>query len=363
MVCKQKGRYVARWRDRSRKQRAKVFPKGTPKATADMFERDMKIKVASGGMIQNSVTFKDLAERWIKEYSEIHKTESSVIKDHSTLKHHLLPEFGKQCVTSIDPSAVSQFQQALCHKRNLAPQSVNNIVGLLSSILRYGVNTGLIKFNPCGSIRRIKRQERTPTFWTLEEMQRFLGVCRGEDYELFQMCAFALNTGLRPGELRALKRDCINFELRYVEVRRNFCTKTGRINEYTKNKRVRRVPLNHLVLDLIANKRSLASDALIFPWLTNSIGFFRLQPMARKAGVKPIRFHDLRHTFASHLVLHKKNPVEIKELLGHTKLETTDKYMHLMEGWHQGATDCLAVGFDWRNNDRAKVVNFPARKT
>ena len=118
------------------------------------------------------------------------------------------------------------------------------------------------------------------------------------------------------------------------------------------------MPVPAPVLEVLGNKRKLAVDQPIFDFKFNSIGFRRIQPMARRAGVRPIRFHDLRHTFASHLVMRGRHPVEIKEMLGHRKLETTMKYMHLSEGQDQGLTDCLVEGASWARSGNGRGLQL-----
>jgi len=156
--------------------------------------------------------------------------------------------------------------------------------------------------------------------------------------------------------LQGLLRDCIDFDLGYVMVRRNWCTKTNKLNEYTKTKTDRKVSVSPAILRLLADKRALPMDAPVFNLEFNTLGFRLIRPMAVAAEVKPIRFHDLRHTFASHLIMRGKHVVEVKELLGHTKLETTMKYMHLAEDRKKGVTDCLTDGMSWLQGNAGNVV-------
>ncbi len=65
--------------------------------------------------------------------------------------------------------------------------------------------------------------------------------------------------------------------------------------------------------------------------------------------VRPIRMHDFRHTFASHMLLQGANLVEVKELLGHRKLESTTIYLHYIPDRNQGATDKLLGRMSWAN--------------
>lgn len=144
-------------------------------------------------------------------------------------------------------------------------------------------------------------------------------------------------------------------------VRRNWCTKTNKLNEYTKTKIDRKIPVSPAILALLADKKGQSMDAPVFDKEFNTQGWREIRPMAIAAGVKPIRFHDLRHTFASHLIMRGKHVVEVKELLGHTKLETTMKYMHLAEDRKKGVTDCLTDGMVWLQGNAGNVVPIRSR--
>jgi integrase len=338
------------------------FPVGTSRDLIKRYESELRLERINKDLVNNCPTFKAWAEIWLKYYAQLHKTPSSVIKDLGTLKNHLYPAFGGIKLSDIEPQDIVNLQTKLWNEgEGYAAQSINNVVSLCSAILKNAVMHRKINFNPCSSIKRISRRERTPTFWTFEETDRFLRYCKDQDYELFQLCAFALNTGLRPGELQGLLRDCLDFDLGYVTVRRNWCTKTNRLNEYTKTKTDRKVSVSPAIMRILVEKRHLDTTASVFSMDFNTLGFRRLRPLAIAAGVTPIRFHDLRHTFASHLIMRGKHVVEVKELLGHTKLDTTMKYMHLAEDRKKGVTDCLTQGMSWLDENTGNVVALHGR--
>ena len=170
-------------------------------------------------------------------------------------------------------------------------------------------------------------------------------------------------TGLRPGELWGLQREQLDFDRGFVTVDRAWCRRTRRLNDWTKGKIDRTVTVPREIMEVLASKRHLDPKAFVF---SSDIGFsafpYRLfKPMCKDAGVRDIRFHDLRHTFASHCVLKGLHQVEIRDLLGHAKLSSTDVYMHLSEDDKDGSTDCLADGFSWLSGELANVVSLNQR--
>jgi integrase len=350
--------YVISWPDPKRK--GKSLYKRMPKGTSKEFAQKQEYKIRSG-LIESldnrrEKTFEEWSLIWLEQYACIHKTPSSVVKDKSTLVNHLLPRFGEWFASSITVSEVQKLQSELLQK-GLAPQTVNNIVACLSVILSFLTSTGVLNFNPCKLVRRIRKLQSSPSFWTFEEVQKFMVYCHERDFETFQIVALALTTGLRPGEIQGLLRDCFDFHQGLIHVRRNYCTKTKMIVEYTKTKRDRKVPVPREILDLLSDKYHLTSKDKIFDFSCNSFGKRKIQKYAKECGVTPIRFHDLRHTFASHLAIKNVHQVKIRDLLGHTKLDTTNIYMHLSQDDKKGLTDVLTEGMSWVDHSAAPTGN------
>lgn len=345
----------SRWRSRVGGPSV-TFPRGTPKKVVDDYEAKVRLGLIDRSLVRERVALKDYSERFLAVYPTIKKrSEATLIRDRFTLDGHILPRFGSWQLKAVTAPDVLEWQQTL-RAKGLKPQTINNAVSTLSAIFRLAVLERKVDYNPCASVPRATKVDRPHTFWRPDEADRFLCHARDRDWQVFQVAVTALNTGMRPGELAGLKRDCLFFEQGYVEVRRNWCSKTRRVNEHTKTGTVRRIAVPREVLSLLADKAGLPMDALVFPGINNDFGTRRLQPLAREAGVRPIRFHDLRHTFASWLVMHGKHPVEIKELLGHRKLSSTDVYMHLADDLKRGVTDCLTQGMSYLGLTGGKVA-------
>ena len=102
-----------------------------------------------------------------------------------------------------------------------------------------------------------------------------------------------------------------------------------------------------VVMTLLRDKLDLEPNALIFPFLYNCWSKCRFQKLAERAGVRPIRFHDLRHCFGSYLARKGIHVIEIKELMRHSKLDTTMQYLHLQNDRLQGITECLVSDANW----------------
>jgi len=173
------------------------------------------------------------------------------------------------------------------------------------------------------------------------------------------MLLCALRTGLRFGELAGLQWGDLDFTGRFIDVRRSLHD-GGRV-ELPKNKRIRRVDMSRqLAEELRRLKVSRAEEALAKGWaqipewiFCNEDGkplwksdFERrvFHRIFAKAGLRRIRFHDLRHTFASRLLQNGESPAYVKEQMGHHSIKVTvDIYGPLVPGANRGAVDRLDV--------------------
>ncbi len=340
------GKYEVRWRDKGR-QRSKTFQR---KIDASKFEAKVQLnqlpdylKDKKEEKLEN-ITFRELSEIWIRDHSEVHNAPSTVLRNKQILRSYLLPSLGKYPIDSIEKRDIIQLQARLRRTNKLSAKTINNILGLANKIFSDGLSWGFVDANPAAAIKRIKAQDKEHVFWEFDERDRFLNFARSRHPVIHDIVLFTVNTGLRKGEVEGLLRDCVDYERREIIVKRNFCHKTSSLNEYTKGKSVKRVPMNQAVWDLMQEHRLKAPSQKIFDFDFEHMVWRHFKPLQEKAGVKVITFHDLRHTFASHLAMSAVSLFDIQKLLGHSDLKTTQRYMHLAPDHLQGVTDVLVRG-------------------
>lgn len=223
-----------------------------------------------------------------------------------------------------------------------APATVNSALGCLSSAYREFIELGWVAANPCRGVKQVKSERAEAYQWiqTRPEIERLIESARGEYRDIF---ALALGTGMRLDELLHLRWDDVDLAGRLLTVQR------GRQGT-TKSGKARHVPILDSVLPLLqARALKRAGALLVFPSPGNVNyvgGGVRSKPqvgIAFKAALKRagldtrLRFHDLRHTFASHWVMSGGDIFRLARILGHSKVELTSKtYAHLApEVWRQ----------------------------
>ena len=186
-----------------------------------------------------------------------------------------------------------------------------------------------------------------------EEVSLFLKTClkHQKNWHPFFLCAF--RTGMRLGEVLALQWGDIDWNGRFIHVQRSF--RNGRLTK-TKNSMSRRVDVSdqlHAELQALftmRKKEALASGKGMVETIFHTKGEPTSQNtirniwkrLLRKAGLRDMRFHDSRHTFASLLLSKGESPVYVKEQLGHSSIQmTVDIYGHLIPGSNRDAVNSL----------------------
>jgi integrase len=244
-------------------------------------------------------------------------------------------------------------------KAELSPKTVTNIKALISSILSHAVEDELIAINIAirmGKFIKNKDRKGNVNFLTREETRIFLETVNKHFPRYYSFFLCALRTGMRLGELRALEWGDIDFNGRFIEIRRSY-TK----GQFTtpKNGKIRRVDMSEqLAKTLLAlytdrKKESLGKGWRELPELVfinekekvvdeGNLRRRVFNPALSKACIRRIRIHDLRHTFASLLLQQGESLIYVRDQLGHHSIQlTVDTYGHLVPGDNKQAVDRL----------------------
>ncbi len=236
----------------------------------------------------------------------------------------------EQLFRDASPVQVSQFRIQLSRflgqasspgkVRHLSKRTVDVSLARLKRMFTLCVDWGLCTQNPAAKVRLFREDPKRVRYLTEEEEARLMKAC--SPY-LRQVVTFALHTGMRRGEILGLR-------WQDVDLRNAVATIPA---ARAKGRRDRYVPLNTDAMDILAAiPTPLDRSALIF---ANSAGNlnenFRRhwQAAIEQSGLEDFRFHDLRHTFASRLVMAGVDLAVLRDLLGHRDFEMTLRYAHL----------------------------------
>ena len=342
-------RYTALYRDGSGRQRsAGTF---TSRREAERAGRLAENSLEAGtwiDRISGETTFDDYVEKvwWPSRQLEV----STRAAYRSYLDKHFIPYFGRRTMASITPSAVeSWIANALA--AGLSPASVRKYHSMLKTIFQRAVRDRVIAFNPCAATELPKAVSKAKTIPTPEDFERLLSEIP-KRWRL--MILVEIETGLRWGELVALRPRHINFLRRLVHVRETIVEVSKKMSptgermifkDYPKDDQHRTLSVGQPLIDLISAdiaERGLSRDDLLFPSTLRpgagpvSRNTFRTKvwlPALKRTGLDfHVRVHDLRHAHASWLLAGGADLRSVMERLGHSQITTAQRYLHTLPG-------------------------------
>jgi len=270
---------------------------------------------------EKPVTLAELTPKYL-EFSKTNKSSKSYENDFYATKH-LLGYFDSICLNEISPDKIEDYK--LKRVAKVEPVSVNKELNCLRAMLNRAVEWGMLKESPIRKLRRYKEPPGRVRYLALEEIPRLLAVCAKH---IIAVVIIALYTGMRKGEITRLRWRDIDGVNGFVHV------------ESSKNYERRDIPMSEEVKELFNGMTRGPEESKVFPM----IGDFKKAwwSSLKRAGITDFRFHDLRHTFASYLVMAGVSIMVVKELLGHKTLTMTLRYSHLAPDLRKSAIEALS---------------------
>jgi len=291
------------------------------------------------------LTFNEMADLYLEKYSKPNKKswKTSDTVHLSVLK----PFFGSHKLSEITPLMIEEYRSQRLSD-GLKKCSINREVSCLRKIFNVAINWCYASENP---VKKIK-------FFSEKENLRERVLSEAEEPKLFEACStslkpillVALHTGMRKGEI---------FKMKWVDV--DLSKPEIRIPE-SKGGKMRTLPINSILYHTLYQLKQVnGSHEHVFPNPDTGKPYTDIKrsfhSACKRARIKNLRFHDLRHTFASRLVRKGVDLVIIKELMGHASIVTTQRYLHSQAKEKKAAVETLVHS----QNDGVscqKSVNF-----
>jgi integrase len=299
-------------------------------------------------------------EQWLPTYpSSAGNRPTSIREKKNHVRRHLIPALGRLRLDEIRGHVVDQFFADLRkpkpigkggrRKHTLADKTIKNIRATLRRILASACEWELIDRIP--HLPRVKVTDKGWDFFSHEEVTKLIAAAR--DDEERAVLTFAIDTGARAGEQLALEWGDIDWHSNLVVFRRS--STRGEVGP-TKSGKERKVPMTDRLVNALRRIKHLrgklvfcrADGKPLTLWQLHE----RLWGTCRRAGLREIRWHDLRHSFASQLVMAGVPLRQVQDWLGHSTIAMTMRYSHLSPG-HGGALiraleDPSAVAKTWQ---------------
>lgn len=350
------GRWRIRWVDLDGKRRSRSFPANAYQEAVAELERvkgeTRAVKDGRKPQQKKVLTLKEFHEKYWRPNRTLSKR--SPKDDESILRKHLLPAFGNLPLTYITTEKVEKFKGDLSEAK-LKPKTISNILTLLGSILRYATELDFIFRLP--KIKKPRLYQNDYQYLrTATEIRRFLNEAKKQEPGVYELFATAVYTGMRAGELLGLRWSDVDLKQRLISVKRSF-------DKPTKSGRLRYVPILDPLLPILKKWRLQNDNELVFP---NAVGNmhtpnprvikFTFKEALEKAELAPIRFHDLRHSFASHWMLNGGDIFRLQKILGHADQAMVQRYAHLAPDAYQ--KDFGILGSKAPAGEKAEVVKI-----
>ena len=296
-------------------------------------------------------TFGEYAESWLATKANL--AARTRINVERRLRNHLLPRFGNEPIARIEPADVRSWVATLT-ERGLAPGTVRAIYLVLAQIMPTAEVDRVITRSPCLGIRLPRASGRDEMcFLSADQVTRPAEAIGPRYRTLIYAAAY---TGLRAGELAALKVDRRDFVRRTIDVVESLSEVRGKlVTGPTKTRARRTVTMPLFLAEMLAEHLEMFPSPSGYVFTSEGGGPLRhhnfyvrqFRLAVRRAGLPHgLRFHDLRHTAASLLISRGANPKQIQERLGHSTIQLTfDRYGHLFEGHDEALLTALDATF------------------
>lgn len=261
-------------------------------------------------------------------------TKRSAKDDESRLRLHILPVFGDLPLADVSSYAIQQLHDRLRVQKCAA--TANRHLALLKRCFNLAVLWGKVEKNPVRGIRLHQENNQRQRYLSGLELSRFLMALKEEpSRSLADAVRYLLVTGARREEVLRARWDEVDLERRQW-----FLPKT-------KSGKSRFVLLNDAAVDLLHDRPRSPNNPFVFPGknpgqpICNPYKGF--QRILRRAGIKDLRIHDLRHSFASLAINNGASLYEVQHLLGHADSKTTMRYAHLASDRLREATGHVSI--------------------
>lgn len=309
---------------------------------------ELEQSLTLGTYIQpNKILYKEyLLERFLED--KMTKVKKQTLNTYRWIvEKHIIPAIGDVELTKLNPMIIQGLYNKLTKEKVLSDENIQKVHTLINDSLKKAERWGLIARNPAALVDRPKAVKKEITVWNVEEVRQFLKYAKksGRYYIAFLL---ASTTGMRQGEILGLRWKDVDFENGCVRITQTLSSDGKDLLPYTKTKSGSRTidlpeetvtALKKHWLFIRGEREKNCSyknlDLVVcteFGTPTHKSNIRRVfKSIIKKADIPKIRFHDMRHTHATLLLLQGVNPKIVSERLGHADVRITlDTYSHLL---------------------------------
>ena len=270
----------------------------------------------------------------INKYLEYSKTNKKSYKTDLIFKKFFLEYFGKnKDILSILPNDIENMKLELKSHKNkkgefLKNSTVNRYYSALKKAYNVMIENDYIDYNPCRKVKKYTEDNIRSVILPLKVQEDFLKLLPSDLHRVIVLVA--LHTGFRKSNVLQLRKEQINIAKKYIKL-----TKSE-----NKGKKIITMPLNSFIFSLIEYYYNQAEDYLFINPETNKPFTTLLKSIksaGKKVGIEDLHFHDFRRTFGTRLLENGTNLRVIQDLLAHSNISVTERYLSVEAGERESA--------------------------
>lgn len=318
-----------------------------------------------------SLNEKDEGPRWLwNEWLRHYLARERLTLKANTIRHYetsltkwATPHFSGRFIDEIAPRDVHEIIHR--HLQEKSPFSKKGVLRMLRRVFAVAIEEGVLIKNPCAGLT-VKIIEPKQSVLNQSEVDVLLREAKNLGHRFYEIWATAVFTGMRSGELYAIRWHDVDFESGRIYVTRSWSS-TGGFGP-TKSRRNRIVPISGTLRKLLLELKVKSGRELNSEFVLPHLGEWEkgeqarvLRQFCKSIGITPVKFHDLRATFITQLLLKGVPLAQVMAIVGHTELKTTNRYLRVLGTDLDGVTDKL--GFSLPQDQLAKVIDLKASGT
>lgn len=315
------------------------------------------------GKVKAEMAFGDWMDFWYQQYAKQMLRPTTQSGYENMIYNHVIPEIGKIPLNKLTQNDLQQFYTRLknggrqvrtdLYGKGLSDRMVRGCHAMCRKGLEKAVADGLIRINPAIGCKLPPKKAKEMQVLTREEMQRFMLQAKADGY--FELFLLELSTGMRRGEIVALQWEDLNMQTGELHICRQATTVKGHIHisaPKTKSS-IRTIILPPDIVKILAEYKKRINSRWMFPSPVKEDAPYHpsavrkvLDRTLERAECKHIRFHDLRHTFATTALANGMDVKTLSAIIGHISSETTlNIYTHITDNMQRSAANKIEQGF------------------
>lgn len=334
---KNSGKWIAEIWFNGKRHSSKSFKK---KALAEKYERDQLSElemIQLTGIKAKNYRYNEIFDFWYRN-AVSRKRMTSLIKDLQMHREYISPIIGDLKINEITSVAFEEIVEKML-KQGLSKSSVNKVIQHFKAVFNHNYLNETIPRNPAKNFKTLRLDKKEMDYLSQEELENLLSLT-SQKYQkeerwkhIFYLTLFT--TGMRLGEALGLEWNRIQFDKNFIIISQIWSPVEGQLIFTTKGKKDRVIPLPSELKKELGAIKNWSKSSFIFSDMEGKPidpSNFRTRHWLKdltEAGVRKIRIHDARHTYASLFMMNGGSLYDLKEVLGHSTINTTERYAHL----------------------------------